>query len=168
MEADKKNQVERQDISIRDWWELAGTLKQKGQEAPLHFKVTGGSMAPLIGNGRDEVVVFRREGAVKKGDIVLFKGKTCHGDYVLHRVYRIRGEQVLTLGDGNLAPDFWMPLSNIYGVARFLKRGGRELDLASWPMRLYGRLWMGLLPVRKYLLKAGGRWHRFRQRKQGK
>lgn len=155
----------RQNISIQNWWELAGQLEQEGTSAPLYFKVTGGSMVPLIGNGRDEVVVFRREGAVKKGDIVLFKARTRHGDYVLHRVYRIRGDQILTLGDGNLAPDFWMPLSNIYGIARFLKREKRELDLDSVWMRCYGRLWMGLLPVRKYLLKAGAWWC---GRKQGR
>lgn len=146
---------EQQSISIKEWWDLAGKLDQEGQKVPLHFKVTGGSMVPLIRNGMDEVVVFRREGAVKKGDIVLFKGKTCHADYIIHRVYRVEGNQILTLGDGNLAPDFWMPLTNVYGVAAFLRRGSRRLDLESGFMRVYGSIWMALLPMRRYLLKLG-------------
>lgn len=153
----------KQNISIQEWWELAGKLEQEGTSAPLYFKVTGGSMVPLIGNGRDEVAVFRREGTVRKGDIVLFKARTRHGNYVLHRVYQKRGDLVQTLGDGNLSPDFWMPLSNIYGVARFLKRGNRELNLDAFPMRVYGQLWMSLLPVRKYLLRAGAWWRQRRK-----
>ena len=58
----------------------------------------GISMQPFIRGGEDRVYLMKME-KVELGDIVLVN---YHGKHVLHRVYAIDGEQITTMGDGNL------------------------------------------------------------------
>lgn len=149
--------MEERTISIEAWYKLAKERAKEGEKIPLCFMVNGISMTPLIRTGMDAVTILPKEGPVKKGDIVLFRAKTRTSDYVLHRVYRVNGDLALTLGDGNLAADGWVRTEDILGVAAALERNGRWIDLESLPLRLWGRLWMRLLPVRRSLLTLGGR-----------
>ncbi len=144
---------QRQDISIAKWSKIAREAGSCGEQIPLYFYVNGISMTPLIRNKIDQVTILPRMGQVKKGDIVLFGANVGYANYVLHRVYKIKGEQILTLGDGNLKADFWMSLDNIIGVAVSLQRGKRTFNLQGRAAVLWGKLWLLLFPVRGKLKK---------------
>lgn len=144
--------MEQKEISIEQWHEIALRAEKRGEHIPLKFSVNGISMTPLIRKDKDRVAILPRVGQVKRGDIVLFRRKTARASYILHRVYRVEEDGALTLGDGNLSTDGWVRLSDILGIAVGLERDGRWLDLESMPLRLWGRLWMLLLPVRGKLI----------------
>lgn len=95
--------------------------------------------------------------AVKRGDIVLFKAKTYCGNFVLHRIIKVRDGEVLTMGDGNLASDRWISIERLYGVAVRAKRGAKELNLQGIAMHLEGKFWVRILPLRPALLKMAGK-----------
>ena len=64
------------------------------------FRLTGRSMRPFLEHERDHVVVASARGRqIKRGDVVL--AQLGADVYVLHRVWRIEGDNMVLRGDGN-------------------------------------------------------------------
>lgn len=103
-------------------------------------------MRPLIRRGTDPVTIVPLQRPLRVGDIVLFCGGPSR--YVVHRVYRLRGDAVCTLGDNCFNTDGWMPLSQVWGLVVKMKRSGRSVSLDNSVSRAFGRVWMFLHPVR--------------------
>lgn len=129
-------------IGIRQWHDLART----GAAPAVTIRLNGDSMRPLIRRGLDPVTILPLTGALRVGDVVLFQDTAQR--YVLHRVRRIQDGQVQTLGDNCLAPDPWIPAEQVLGLAVKLRRGDLTLRLDSCPARIFGKIRMGLLPLR--------------------
>lgn len=109
----------------------------------------GISMLPFIDGNK---VYLLKKDQVRVGDIVLV---WYGGNYILHRVYSITGEQVTLMGDGNLRGTEQVGADEILGtVIEIVTSKGRHRK----PGRAW--LWRHLLPVRKYLLKIHRKWQR--------
>ena len=82
--------------------ELARLLAE-GKE--VRFTPSGVSMRPYIEGDRDSVVLAPLKREPRRGDILLAEVETLCGrkTYVLHRLIRIEGEELVLQGDGNLA-----------------------------------------------------------------
>ena len=130
------------DISMTDWCMLA----KKGAAPPVRIPLEGSSMQPLIRRGKDLVTIAPLQGLLKKGDVVLFR--TDSGRYVVHRVWKMKEEQVRTLGDNCVNPDAWIPKEYVLGQAICYSRNGRKHRLDTCFARLWGRAWMAIFPVR--------------------
>ena len=125
-------------------------LLAEGKDVPL--TVTGNSMQPFLMHGRDSVVVSPVTAAVRRGDVVLLRDAS--GRYLLHRVLRLRGEALITCGDGNMRPDRSETPGMIVGVVTHARRKGRMIGPDSFVWKFYARVW-GLHPVlRRPLLWA--------------
>ncbi|MDI9520806.1 MAG: S24/S26 family peptidase [Bacillota bacterium] len=136
--------VEERQISIAQWYALA----QRGTVLPMRIPLEGDSMRPLIRGSRDLVSIIPLARPLKRGDVVLFEGAP--GQYVAHRVRRIRDGYVQTLGDHCWNPDPWMPYTAVIGLAVQAKRGMLTIPLDCRLMRGLGRAWMFGLPLRKH------------------
>lgn len=112
-------------------------------------RAKGNSMFPFILDGCDEVVLHRSTD-IKAGDIVLAELQDSR--YVLHRVYRVQGDRVMLMGDGNLQATESCQKENIVGTVVQIIRGGRFVDCTSKAAYRRAALWRRLLPVRRYLL----------------
>ncbi len=101
--------------------------------------VCGQSMLPFFRSG--EVIRLRplREGDLTRGNVVM--AQTEQGNYVVHRIYRIDGDRITLLGDGNLRGTEQMDRSMVYGTVD-CGRIHRLLALA----------WMAMRPLRRYPL----------------
>ena len=112
----------KQQLSIPEWHEMAGN----GIYMPVRILIHGDSMFPLIRMERDYVTIVPAIGNISAGDIVLFSdpGKE---RYVLHRVWKIRNEAVLTWGDNCRAADGWLPMDAIWGKVTLIERGMKEI-----------------------------------------
>lgn len=132
---------------------MSSDLVEDKCSLPIRFKVNGGSMRPFIRNNKDTVTVIPLFQEPKVGDIVLFRAKRQGGDYVLHRVYKIDGENIQTFGDGCLSPDEWLPRDAFIGIAVSIQRGNRTIDCDSEEWKRISTLWIKLLPLRGYLLR---------------
>ncbi|MBO4557696.1 MAG: S24/S26 family peptidase [Bacteroidales bacterium] len=117
--------------------EEVGALLAEGRE--VTFTPKGNSMLPFIRGGRDSVTLKKLD-TVEVGDIVLVRLPDSR--YVLHRAFRLSGEKLEVMGDGNLSGTESCTLADVMGTA--VKVNGRK------PSR--GRLWRWLKPVRRYLL----------------
>ena len=122
-------------------------MLQSGNSVTLRAK--GNSMLPFIMEERDTVVLQKAE-AFAVGSVVL----AClpSNRYVLHRVYRIKGEHIMLMGDGNLHAMEWVVVKII--------RDGRVIDITSSSQLFMAALWRKLLPVRRYLLFVCRWWMR--------
>lgn len=129
-------------LSVDEWRELA----LGGTQIPVTLKLNGESMRPLIRKQRDSVTVIPVYRKLKKGDIVLFK--RFDSAYVVHRINRIDGQSVTTVGDNCVDLDAPMPLYNVWGIVVKENRGGKILNLDSAVSRAYGRMRMLTRPAR--------------------
>ena len=95
MNTDNRSDIKRAQISLSvdEWHEIA----LEGTKIPVTLKLNGESMRPLIRKQRDSVTVIPVYRKLKKGDIVLFK--RFDSAYVVHRVNKIDGQSVTTVGD---------------------------------------------------------------------
>ena len=127
--------------------ELARLLSE-GKE--VRFTPAGVSMRPFIEGDKDSVILAPLNRAPRRGDILLAQVQTLCGrtTYVLHRLIRIEGEQLILMGDGNLAGTEVCSRGDVIGVVtRIESPKGRRKLLTR------GYLWYILRPVRKWLLK---------------
>lgn len=130
---------------------FAEVVRLLGEGHTVTVTAKGSSMRPFVIGGRDRVVLTRAD-SVAPGDIVL--ARTTDGGYVLHRVYSMTPAVVELMGDGNLQAREICTKADICGKAVAIIRRGRRIDCDTPAERRKARLWMWLLPVRRYLLAA--------------
>lgn len=125
-------------------------LLEEGHSVTLLLR--GFSMRPFLEDQRDKALLIKAQN-VKVGDPVLAEISPKH--YVLHRIIKIEGEQVVLRGDGNLGVEH-CTLSNVKAsVVGFYRKGRKNIDKTTgvkW--RLYSFIWTRLYPLRRYLLAA--------------
>jgi len=134
-------------------------LLKEGKEVTIPVK--GGSMLPLIREGKDTVVLEGVEGGTPEGmpvrrvkpyDIVLFR---LNGKYIVHRILSEEDGVFAIQGDGVLRNVEYCPPDNIFGrVKLILRNGNRPVDPGSGKMMRLWRFWMWLKPLRRYVLAA--------------
>ena len=75
------------------------------------------------------------------------------GVFVLHRIVKIKGDDVTLRGDGNLGVERCKK-SDVKGfVIGFYRKGRTTIDKTNHPKWLiYSFVWTSLLPLRRYLL----------------
>ena len=130
-------------LSVAQWRELT----KEGLFIPVRFHLSGNSMWPLIRIHRDQVTVHPIHRPLKRGDIVLFADDL--GRYVVHRVWKLEEDHVVTLGDHCHWPDAPLRYDQIWGLVTEMERSGRRVSLDCRASRAWGLVWMGLFPVRK-------------------
>lgn len=110
----------------------------------------GRSMRPFLEDGRDKALLESCN-EPRVGDAVL--AEISQGHFVLHRIIRIKGQNVTLRGDGNLSEEYCL-LSDIRAKAvGFYRKGREEIDYSNgrkW--RIYSWWWTRLFPIRRYLL----------------
>lgn len=101
----------------------------------VEFTPQGVSMRPTIEGGRDSVLLQMCK-TPKVGYIVLAK---IDEQYVLHRIVKIRGQQIILQGDGNLKGQEVCSRNDIIGkVVRIKGDGGKQKRLTK------GKVWRHL------------------------
>ena len=119
------------------------------------LRAKGNSMFPFITGERDSVVLQKQK-EIYKGDIVLayIPEKT----YVLHRVYRIKDDTVILMGDGNVYAMEKCSKKDIQGTVLKIMRNGRTVCCNSPTERCKVWFWQLLRPLWRYILAACRQW----------
>ena len=128
--------------------QMAALLREGKQ---VRFTPTGNSMRPFIEGGTD-TVVLRLKNKVKVGDMCLaaipFKANNAQVIYVLHRVIRVKGNDITLQGDGNLRGYEYCTREDILGtVETIIKPDGRRVTPRN------GWVWRWLCRPRSLWLK---------------
>ena len=73
--------------------------EQLAQNGRLIYTNKGSSMLPLIREGRDLLIIEPVHGRLKKYDVPLYKRDS--GQYVLHRILKVRSDDYVICGDNH-------------------------------------------------------------------
>ena len=121
----------------------------QGKDVPL--MVAGHSMEPFLVHERDSVLLSPVRCALRKGDIALYKRE--NGQYILHRIYRIRRDEYYFVGDNQNICDIEGPIKReqICAVVRQVRRHGKEIREGEFLWRFFQREWLWLIRWRRYL-----------------
>lgn len=135
-------------ISDHEILEEATRLAKEGLSVTLPVK--GNSMLPFIIGGK-ESVILQKPDHPKLGDVVLAWVENCR--YVVHRIIKIDGHDVVLMGDGNIIGTEHCKIDDICAIAtHVVSADGKRHDLYSkWRMRAT-RLWWYLRPIRRFIL----------------
>lgn len=117
----------------------------------LVYTNVGDSMMPLLRQHRDLMVIEKRQpGRCKKYDVVLYKRPS--GQYVLHRILKVRRDDYVICGDNRWRREFGVREDWILGVMTAVVRDGKQLRVTDRKYRLYVRLWCDFFWIRAGIL----------------
>lgn len=111
----------------------------------------GDSMMPFIKQGRDVLVISRAEGKLKRYDVPLYKRDS--GQYVLHRILKVRENDYVICGDNRCSREYGITDRHIIGVLTGIIRDGREIPVTDRKYRIYVHLWCDFFPVRAFIIR---------------
>lgn len=124
----------------------------------VEIPIEGSSMLPWLRPGRDTVVLTAAPPSeLRRGHIVIAMIND-KSSYVLHRIIKRQGEWLTLMGDANLHVTEKVKISDVAGLAIYIKRNGRYHVLNSRYERRKGILWILLKPLRPILLPLFRLW----------
>ena len=122
------------------------------RDGRLVYTTVGDSMLPLIRQGRDLLVIQKKAGRLKKYDIPLYRRDS--GQYVLHRVLKVRRDDYVISGDNRWKCEYGITDCHVIGVLTAIIRDGKEIPMCDGRLRLYAHLWCDLFPLRAGILRC--------------
>ncbi len=122
------------------------------RDGRLIYTNVGDSMRPLIRQDRDILIIEKPNGRLKKYDVPLFKRNS--GQYVLHRVLKVRPNDYVICGDNRYSKEYGITDRHIIGVLTAVVRDGKEMPITDWRYLIYVHLWCDFFPIRAFILKA--------------
>lgn len=154
---------------MRDIANIATDNLEEIVEIGSNFKivVTGHSMLPLLGFGRDTIVLRRIDDTEDISNrVAMFRNE--RGHIVVHRVISIQDGVVTLRGDGNLYQIEKTPRKRIIALLEsVIRESGKEVSCTSPQWQRKERLWLSLpLWARRYTLAILRRWCNFRDNKR--
>ena len=108
----------------------------------------GRSMRPLILEGRDSVVLAKREPSdIRRHDMLFYRRK--NGQFVLHRLMRIEKDGTYTMcGDAQTDYEKGIHQEQIIGYVQRMYRKDRCLEMSAIRYRTYVCVW-SCMPLRR-------------------
>ena len=110
-----------------------------------YLKFRGVSMRPMLRQGKDSVELSPLPGRLKKYDLPVYR--RADGQYVMHRIVRVKEDYYICLGDNTLGTEKIYP-EQMIGVVSAFKRGEKRIEAGNKWYRLYCRFWVCVSPVR--------------------
>ena len=98
--------------------------KELNNNGVLAFTPNGNSMWPFLKNGKNTVIIVKREQKAQKYDVVFYFNK---GIYVLHRVIEVTETGYITTGDSLLKKEE-VAEEKVFGVMAGFYRGKTYIE----------------------------------------
>lgn len=131
---------------------FAEVQAQIRQGKKVKIRVRGNSMLPFIRNNDEALLVPPTPERVQKGTPIV--AMTDELGIVLHRIYRMAGNNITLLGDGNIHQFEHTSPDRVIAVVSHYYRGKHTLRTDSLMMRVAGSLWMAAHPWRRKVLSV--------------
>ena len=128
----------------------------------LVYTNVGDSMMPLLRQHRDLMVIVPPKGRLKRYDVPLYKRD--NGQYVLHRILRVRKDDYVICGDNRYSREYGITDRHIIGVLSAIVRDGKTISVENFWYKVYSHLWCDFFYVRAGILYARALMHRARRK----
>ena len=127
----------------------------------VRFYPRGISMLPMLRQDIDSVWIEPIRKPLRKYDLPLYRRDD--GKYVLHRIVGV-GETYTCMGDNQIAPEPGLRHDQMLAVVTAFYRGDKYIPVTNPAYRTYCHIWVGLLPLRKFLVRVKAKlrriWHK--------
>lgn len=111
----------------------------------------GISMEPLIHHQRDNIIVVKPQGRLKKYDIPVYLLPS--GKYVMHRIIDVKDDHYVIIGDNTNTLEYVKDEQIVGVLAGFYKNGKHYIDLEKNALyKLYSKIWVAIRPFRRYTM----------------
>lgn len=119
----------------------------------LYYTNEGDSMMPLIKQGRDVLIIAPKPaGRLQKNDVPLYKRD--NGQYVLHRIVKVRKNDYLIRGDNRYNTEKGIEDRHIIGILTGILREGKVINVTDDHYLNYVRDLNRSYPIRYALYKT--------------
>ena len=105
----------------------------------------------MLRQGKDTVDLKKSPERLQKYDLPMYRGPG--GKYVMHRIVDVKEDHYVCLGDNTYSYERVRP-EQIVAVVCAFNRGKKRISVDAPGYRLYCRVWCGLYPARRFLLRA--------------
>lgn len=132
--------------------EYVGILKElilNGDEVSMI--VVGSSMSPFLIHNRDQVYLRKIDGVLHKGDMCFFQRK--NGAYVLHRIYKIVGDDYYFIGDNQVDVEGPICRDQIFAIVFQVRRKGKMIRPGDFWWNFFYYIWLRMIPLRYVVMK---------------
>lgn len=126
--------------------------EQIANNGEVSFTPKGNSMLPMLRNNMDTVVLGSAAGKLKKYQVALYLRD--NGQYVLHRVVKVKVDYYVMRGDNQFVDEWGIRDDQIIGIVHSFTRKGRTYSCDSKTYIIYYKLWTATTYVRKYIRKC--------------
>lgn len=123
-------------VKLENIYEVMEEMLSKGKE--VTFTTNGDSMRPLLFSG--DSVTIKRFKKYKKGDVILFKNSD--GNFILHRIMKIKKNAVFTRGDSSTKNDEPFKSTSIIGKAIVFMRKDKTIKISDFSYFVYKILYL--------------------------
>ena len=139
-------------MGTREYIDILRTVIDEGKE--VNMRVLGSSMAPFVVHERDTIYFKRPERKLKKGDIAFFQRN--NGQYVVHRIYKIKGDEYYFVGDNQTLIEGPIEKGQIFAIVTRVIRKGKEIRPGDPWWLFFEKIWINMIPLRRITIKAYG------------
>ena len=109
-------------------------------------------MLPMLKQGRDLFTLARKtDERCRKYDVVLYLSPA--GNYVLHRIVKVRERDYVILGDNCLNKEYGITDDDILGVMTSFVHRGKQYSVDNKSYRVYAAVWYAIYPIRRFAKK---------------
>jgi len=123
------------------------------KDGVLYYSNVGDSMLPLIKEGLSILEIKSISKKPQKYDIVLYKRN--NGQYVLHRILKVRKNDYVMCGDNRWTKEKGIVDNQIIGILTKVINGEKITitNMNDKSYRIYSHLWCDFFLVRAFILK---------------
>lgn len=118
----------------------------------LVYTNVGDSMMPLLRQRRDLIIIEKPKGRLKKYDVPLYKRTS--GQYVLHRILKVRQNDYVICGDNRYRREFGVTDEQIIGVLTGFVRDGKTFSTDNKGYKVYVHLWCDFYWIRAFVIRS--------------
>lgn len=140
-------------VDARAYIGMLKGLVEEGKEVSII--VTGSSMNPFLIHQRDTVFFRRPDRPLRRGDIVFYQRD--NGQYVLHRIVRVRGDMFDIIGDAQTEIEFGVRREQIFALITKVKRKGKLIRPGDFWWMFFERVWLRMIPLRRIISVVYGK-----------
>ena len=138
-----------------DTYEYVSVLKELVEEGrEVSMIISGSSMSPFLCHERDRVFFKAPDRPLRVGDMVFFQRRS--GQYVLHRICRIKDGSYYIVGDAQTAIEGPVAREQIFALVTKVQRKGRILAPGDFWWEFFAWVWVRLIPLRPVLSRIYG------------
>lgn len=115
----------------------------------------GTSMWPMLHEGRDNIIIVKPKGRLKKYDVPVYYSS--NDRYIMHRVVEVHDDHYIITGDNLLTKEYVTDDMIVGILVGYYKNGKRYVDCENGKLyKVYSRVWVALRPLRPLLFKVRG------------